>query len=292
MRFRLPRPYTILITRTGETPIAITLRPLPIILLGLLLAVLPIVWVVRLIGYNEQLTERNENLTETANEVLLELETLDSEVEDLRERAGLPDNSSSDARPEPEKSKGGVRQRAAAEDLFSLAKSQMPKIDTKLKAHVRPALENTLAEEEARAASLPNAEPLLGPLEVSSEFGLRRNPFGGFSYEMHSGIDFRGAIGTPIYATADGVVVIAQHSGGYGKHVVIDHGYDYETLYAHLSDIDVQPGDRVRRGDLIGALGSTGRSTGPHLHYEIHLNGRAIDPRHYLKLDNVIISED
>jgi len=292
MRFRLPRPYTILITRTGETPVAITLRPLPIIILGLLLAAIPVVWVTKLIGYNEQLVERNEDLTETANEVLLELETLDSEVEDLRERAGLPENTTSDARPRSADSQGGVAKTVEAEDLFQLAKSQMPQIDSKLEAQVRPALELTLAEEEARAAALPNSKPLKGNLDVSSEFGLRRNPFGGLSYEMHSGIDFRGPIGTPIYATADGIIVKAQYSGGYGKQVVIDHGYGYETLYAHLSDIEVQAGDRVRRGDLIGELGNTGRSSGPHLHYEVHRNGQAVNPRYYLDLNDVVASNE
>lgn len=291
MRFRLPRPYTILITRTGETPVAITLRPLPIALIGLLLASLPVIWVSRLIGHNEQLVERNEDLTETANEVLIELETLDSEVEDLRERAGLPENSSS-SRPAIEDSQGGISRRIDAEELFNLAKSRMPQIDSKLKAQVRPALESTLAEEEARAAALPSVEPLKGRLEVSSEFGLRRNPFGGRNYEMHSGIDFRGPIGTSIYATADGVVVTAQYSGGYGNHVVIDHGYGYETLYAHMSEIEVKAGDRIRRGDLVGALGSTGRSSGPHLHYEVHRNGQAVNPRYYLSLDDVVASDD
>lgn len=284
MRLRLPRPYTILITRTGETPVAITIRPLPIVLLGLALAALPVFWVVKLVGYSERLAERNENLTETANEVLLELETLDSEVEDLRERAGLPENSSS-SRPDVGRSQGGIANAANAEDLFELAQSRMPQIDTKLEAQVRPALEMTLAEEEARAAALPNTKPLKGEVEVSSEFGLRRNPFGRLNYEMHSGIDFRGPIGRPIYATADGIVVVAQSSGGYGKHVVIDHGYGYETLYGHMSALQVKAGDRVQRGDQVGELGNTGRSSGPHLHYEVHRNGQPVNPRYYLRLD-------
>ncbi|MEM9119341.1 MAG: M23 family metallopeptidase [Cyanobacteria bacterium P01_F01_bin.56] len=288
MRFRLPRPYTILITRTGETPIAITLRPLPIMLMGLVLALFPIVWVAQLVGQNGQLAKENETLAETANEVLLDLETLDSEVEDLRERAGLPESNSSSARPQATSPQGGVAGTADAESLFELAKSRMPQIDIKLEAQVRPALESTLAEEAAQAAASPNAEPIKGRLEVTSEFGLRRNPFGGSSYEMHSGIDFRGPTGTPIYATADGIVVKAERLGGYGKHVVIDHGYSHETLYAHLSAIDVQAGDRVKRGDLIGALGSTGRSSGPHLHYEVHRNGRPVNPRYYLDLDDSV----
>ncbi|NEQ43073.1 MAG: M23 family metallopeptidase [Leptolyngbya sp. SIOISBB] len=291
MRFRLPRPYTILITRTGETPIAIDLRPLPLILMGLFLAAVPVVWVAQLVGHNGKLAAENENLTETANEVLLELETLDSEVEDLRERAGLPENNSS-ALPPADSPQGGVAGTADAESLFELAKSRMPQIDTKLEAQVRPALESTLAEEAAQAAALPNAKPISGKLEVTSEFGLRRNPFGGSRFEMHNGIDFRGPTGTPIYATADGIVVKAERSGGYGKHVIIDHGYTYETLYAHLSEISLQAGDRVKRGDLVGALGSTGRSSGPHLHYEVHRNGQPVNPRYYLDLEDTLAPQN
>ena len=284
MRFRLPSPYTILITRTGETPVAITLRPLPIFMLGLVLAAFPVIWVVKLVGHNEQLAERNENLTATANEVLVDLETLDSEVKDLRQRAGLAADGTPPSTTEVEPSQGGVSRSVDAEALFSLAQSRLPQIDSELEGQVRPALESTLAEEQARAASLPNAKPLKQDLEVSSEFGLRRNPFGGRRYEMHSGIDFRGAIGTPIYATAQGLVMKAERSGGYGNHIVIDHGYGYKTLYAHLSQLDVKVGDRVDRGDLIGALGNTGRSSGPHLHYEVHHNGQPVNPRYYLQL--------
>ena len=286
MRFRLPRPYTILITRTGETPLAVTLRPLPFIILGLVLASMPITWVTKLVSQNVQLTERNENLTETANEVLLELETLDEEIEDLRERAGLPEGDVPAYPSTVEQSQGGVEQTAPAEDLFQLAKAQMPQLNSHLEANVRPALEETLAEEMARSAAFPSAKPLRGWLDVSSEFGLRPNPFGGRNYEMHSGIDFRGPIGTPIYATADGVVVTAQYSGGYGQKVVIDHGYGHSTLYAHMSAIAVDVGDQVKRGDNIGALGNTGRSSGPHLHYEIHRDNKAVNPRHYLRLND------
>ncbi|MBE7382059.1 MAG: M23 family metallopeptidase [Leptolyngbya sp. SIO1E4] len=286
MRFRLPRPYTILITRTGETPLAVTLRPLPFIILGLVLASMPITWVTKLVSQNVQLTERNENLTETANEVLLELETLDEEIEDLRERAGLPEGDVPAYPSTVEQSQGGVEQTAPAEDLFQLAKAQMPQLNSHLEANVRPALEETLAEEMARSAAFPSAKPLKGWLDVSSEFGLRPNPFGGRNYEMHSGIDFRGPIGTPIYATADGVVVTAQYSGGYGQKVVIDHGYGHSTLYAHMSAIAVDVGDQVKRGDNIGALGNTGRSSGPHLHYEIHRDNKAVNPRHYLRLND------
>ena len=241
-------------------------------------------WVTSLVYANAQLNERNELLTETANEVLLELDSLDEEVQDLQERAGLPDRTLTT--PKPQDSQGGVPQPVEAESLFERAKDRLPRLSFLVDGEVRPALEETLAEEATREAAFPNAVPLRGKVDVSSEFGLRPNPFGGRGYEHHNGIDFRGKVGTPIYATANGVVTKAQHSGGYGKHVVIDHGYGYETIYAHLSTIDVEVGTRVTRGRKVGELGNTGRSTGPHLHYSIYRQGKAVNPRYYLQLDS------
>lgn len=288
MRFRLPQPYTILVTRTGETPISITLRPIPLALAGITLVSFPIVWGIvwatQLVSQNAQLTERNQTLTETAGEVLLEIETLDDELEALRQRAGLPENAVPGSPRNLERSQGGARYAVPAEDLLNLAKSRVPDLNQDLEANVRPALEATLAEEIARAAAIPNAKPLAGKLDVSSEFGLRRNPFGRRGYEMHSGIDFRGPVGTPIYATADGTVTAAAYNGGYGRQVVINHGYGFVTSYAHMSTIQVEAGIKVKRGEVVGTLGSTGRSSGPHLHYEIHYEGKPVNPRYHLKL--------
>ena len=99
---------------------------------------------------------------------------------------------------------------------------------------------------------------------------------------MHTGIDFRGDTGDPIRATASGTVTIAGWSGGYGKMVEIDHGNGLVTRYGHLSETDVDVGDTVRAGAVVGRLGSTGRSTGPHLHYEVRVKGEAVDPQKYL----------
>lgn len=284
MRLRLPRHYTVLITRTGKTPVELNFRPLPCLLAALAIASLPMGWIASLLYQNAQLNQRNESLANTANEVLSELETLDTEVETLRERAGLPSHSSAPRGSATSRSQGGVAQKVEAERLFAIAQARMPQLANQLQGQVRPALEDTLAQEAAREAAFPSASPLQANLAVSSEFGLRPNPFGGKGYELHDGIDFRGPIGTPIYATANGVVVTARYSGGYGKHVRIDHGYGYETLYAHLNAVNVSVGDTVRRGDLIGELGNTGRSSGPHLHYGIYRKGQAVNPRYYLQL--------
>ncbi|MFB4169092.1 M23 family metallopeptidase [Virgibacillus sp. JSM 102003] len=118
---------------------------------------------------------------------------------------------------------------------------------------------------------------------ISSEFGLRSDPFNRSS-SLHAGIDIRGNIGTPVYAGADGTVIMAEYYGGYGKAIKVRHSDTYITLYGHLSEIKAEQGDTVKKGDNIGSIGNTGRSTGPHLHYEILKNGEPVDPYPYMKL--------
>ena len=108
---------------------------------------------------------------------------------------------------------------------------------------------------------------------------------------MHAGIDLSGPVGTPIYATADGLVSTAGwNSGGYGNLVKIDHGRGIETRYGHLASIIIQPGQRVTRGQLIGRMGSTGRSTGSHLHYEVRIDGRAVNPIPFMKSTDYLMA--
>ena len=120
---------------------------------------------------------------------------------------------------------------------------------------------------------------------LTSLFGNRANPFTGRGSEEHGGIDFKGNTGEPIRATATGKVAFAGVQGGYGNVVRINHGNGYETVFAHLSAIKVQVGDTVKSGDVLGLLGSTGRSTGPHLHYEVQRNGQRLDPEQFLSLN-------
>lgn len=116
---------------------------------------------------------------------------------------------------------------------------------------------------------------------ISDFFGIRRDPFTK-EIRVHHGIDFAGPKGSPIYATGNGKVVSAEFSFfGYGNVVVIDHGFGYKSRYAHLQKIEVKPGDEVIRGQVIGRLGNSGRSTGPHLHYEVQLRNKAVDPMNY-----------
>ena len=127
---------------------------------------------------------------------------------------------------------------------------------------------------------LPFGKPTSG--SVSSHYGYRKNPFSG-TREFHGGIDFRGKTGTEVVTTADGVVTKAKYVKGYGKCVVIKHKRGYKTLYAHLSKIEVKPKQKVVAGEKIGEIGSTGRSSGPHLHYEIIRNGRRLNPKNYMR---------
>ncbi len=135
----------------------------------------------------------------------------------------------------------------------------------------------------------PLRQPLPGPLDMTSSFGYRTDPFLGRP-ALHSGIDFRGEYGAPIHATAAGRVSVAGPSGGYGNMVEIDHGAGLATRYGHMSQIDVAEGQWVEAGAIIGHIGSTGRSTGPHLHYEVRVDGAAVDPSRYLKAGKILNS--
>ncbi|MBD5232000.1 MAG: M23 family metallopeptidase [Bacteroidales bacterium] len=119
---------------------------------------------------------------------------------------------------------------------------------------------------------------------VSSGYGMRKDPVYGTT-AFHAGLDFAAPSGTPVYATADGVVKAAERAGGYGNKIDIDHGFNYLTRYGHLSKIDVVPGQRVMRGDKIGEVGSTGKSTGPHLHYEVRFKDEPQNPVNYYFFD-------
>jgi murein DD-endopeptidase MepM/ murein hydrolase activator NlpD len=129
---------------------------------------------------------------------------------------------------------------------------------------------------------VPYRKPVIGEVEFTSGFGVRSDPFLGRP-AMHTGLDFRAATGDPVRATANGKVVSSGWAGGYGRMVEIDHGNGLSTRYGHMSEINVRVGDPIKIGQVIGAVGSTGRSTGPHLHYETRIDGDAVDPQKFLR---------
>lgn len=131
-------------------------------------------------------------------------------------------------------------------------------------------------------ALVPYRKPVIGEVEFTSGFGVRSDPFLGRP-AMHTGLDFRASMGDPVRVTANGKVVSAGWAGGYGRMVEVDHGNGLSTRYGHLSEIGVKVGETVKIGQVIGAVGSTGRSTGPHLHYETRIDGEAVDPQKFLR---------
>lgn len=141
-------------------------------------------------------------------------------------------------------------------------------------------------EKDKMLTHLPAIQPVANKdlNRLASGFGMRMHPILKIG-KMHNGTDFAANIGTPIYATGDGKVKSADRQGGYGNCVVINHGYGFETLYAHMNKYIVRSGQQVKRGDIIGYVGTTGMSTGPHLHYEIHKDGKPIDPVSYFYQD-------
>jgi murein DD-endopeptidase MepM/ murein hydrolase activator NlpD len=156
------------------------------------------------------------------------------------------------------------------EDTFGLLRSLLEGLETRLQS-VRTNVEKRNA--------LANATPSIWPAQgwLTSRMGERTDPVTGDA-DFHAGLDIAGDKGQPIYATAAGVVTQAGYSGAYGNHIVVDHGFGLETRYGHLSGFSVQKGAHVKRGEMIGRLGATGRTTGNHLHYEVMANGRLLNP--------------
>jgi murein DD-endopeptidase MepM/ murein hydrolase activator NlpD len=141
------------------------------------------------------------------------------------------------------------------------------------------AIEAKLGERVRWMSSTPSIAPVRGIL--TSGFGTRSDPMT-HGPGLHQGVDIAAAAGQPVYAAADGLVMLAAPTSGYGEAIYLAHGFGISTRYGHLSEIDVHPGQRVRRGDLIGRVGSTGRSTGSHLHYEVRLDGTPVNPVAYI----------
>jgi murein DD-endopeptidase MepM/ murein hydrolase activator NlpD len=179
---------------------------------------------------------------------------------------------------------GGVGGPAVGEepaDSLATLQHQIDKLhrEVDLQRVSQEELQGFLNDQRSLSGALPAGWPVKGWL--TSTFGVRRDPFDG-QRRMHEGLDIATRTGTPVVATAAGIVREVGTEPGYGKLVAIDHGYGYSTLYAHNSRILVKVGQRVKRGDKLAAAGNTGRSSGPHVHYEVRLNGVPVNPNKYL----------
>ncbi|MBL7718333.1 MAG: M23 family metallopeptidase [Flavipsychrobacter sp.] len=227
-----------------------------------------------------QLQSRINNLGETIHE----LEERDNTVyRGIFESAPLPDSirygktytikdASEYAYMKPDEMMGSIRE--AMDVLNNRIHVQRRSYDT---------LEHLVSSKEEMLHSIPAIQPISNKTlnHLASGFGYRIDPIYK-TVKMHTGLDFAAPTGTPIYATGNGRVSEANYdNSGYGYHVILDHGYGYETLYGHMVRIQARPGQRVNRGEVIGWVGSTGKSTGPHLHYEVMKNGHKIDPVHF-----------
>jgi murein DD-endopeptidase MepM/ murein hydrolase activator NlpD len=178
----------------------------------------------------------------------------------------------------------GVGGPAAKEDVkreFSEIQQRIDEVRRQidLRRESQQEIQGILNDQRSLLAAKPDGWPVKGWL--TSSFGMRRDPFDG-RRKMHEGLDIAARTGTPVTATADGIVSSVKTEPGYGKVVIVDHGYGYRTIYGHNSRYYVKVGQRVRRGERIAAVGNTGRSTGSHVHYEIRLNGVPVNPYKYL----------
>lgn len=213
---------------------------------------------------NQRLRAENLQQREELNALSNRVEAVEDTSRKLAEKSGVVSEPSN---------LPGIGGPALPMDADSLAtlEGKMSQLEQNLKAY-----ESVLRER----GYTPSVWPVVGKLE--SGFGGRRNPFGGSSFEFHSGQDIHAAYGDPVVAGASGKVTFVGSQNGYGQLIVIDHGGGLTTRYGHLSHIDVAEGQTVERAEFIGRVGSSGRSTGPHLHYEIRINDEPVDPLQYL----------
>jgi murein DD-endopeptidase MepM/ murein hydrolase activator NlpD len=245
-------------------------------LLGLVTAVFVCASIYGLYGLTQQAAHiriafENQRLKEENERQRVELTALNTRVEAVEDTSRKLAEKSGVVSEEPAFPGTGGPALPVDADTLAILESKMSQLERNIKAY-----ENVLRER----GYTPSVWPIVGKLE--SGFGGRRNPFGGSSFEFHSGQDIDASTGDPVVAGAKGTVTFAGWQNGYGQLVVIDHGGGLTTRYGHLSHIDVTQGETVERAQFIGKVGSTGRSTGPHLHYEIRINDEPVNPLPYL----------
>jgi murein DD-endopeptidase MepM/ murein hydrolase activator NlpD len=240
---------------------------------------------------NAQLKQDFEDLNDSVAQIqmkMAELEKRDNSVyRSIFEASPLPDSARATFL-EKQKEIASVERMSGNELVRSIS---LTLTNLKNRIAAQKASYNEIAGLINNKEKLLAATPAIQPVSnkdlnrIASGFGYRIDPIYK-TVKMHAGLDFTAAQGTPIYATANGVIKTAGNTGnGYGNHVVINHGYGYETLYGHMVRVKARVGQRVERGDLIGYVGSTGKSTGPHCHYEVHKNGQKLDPVYFFYND-------
>lgn len=221
------------------------------------------------------------------------LKTLEQQMAELEKRDNDVYRSIFEANPLPDSARAKLTEKAkefekvsamSDEQLNKDIAAQLSNISARIEyqRNSYSAIEKLIKSQDVKLASIPAIQPVSNKdlSRVASGYGMRIHPIYGIP-KMHNGLDFTAPQGTPIYATGDGKITAAGPGTGTGNHVIINHGYGYETEYMHMVRIKVRGGQSVKRGEVIGWVGSTGASTGPHCHYEVHINGRPVDPVYF-----------
>ena len=240
--------------------------------------------------YEKALKRENENLKLQYDFLDKRIELAENALTNVSDRDDNIYRTFFEANPIPKEQRqagfGGVNRykKFEGEPNSKLIKKSAQRIDKLLKgievqSRSLDEIEKLAKDKEKLLAAIPAIQPVQHKdlTRVASGYGMRIHPILKYR-KMHNGMDFTAPKGTPIYATGDGVVTKASRGSGFGKVIYIDHGFGYMTKYAHLSKFNTRKGKRVKRGDIIGYVGNTGLSSGPHLHYEVHKNGKPINP--------------
>jgi len=223
---------------------------------------------------NKELQNANEQFSKSVQSLRNQLTTVEDRTRKLAIIAGITtlDEASQGG-------SGGVRNDdLAANNPYRDDIDKMSFRSNRLQSDLS-VLEEKFVAQSRLLSSTPSIAPVRGIL--TDGFGGRSDPFTGESGQ-HNAIDISSAVGQPVRTPADGIVVKAEWANGYGNVIFVSHGYGYSTRYGHLSSFSVRPGQRIKRGDVIGHVGSTGRSTGPHLHYEVRVNNNPVNPLEYI----------
>lgn len=244
------------------------------------------------------LAQQNDALKDDIREIEKDVKSLQNQMKELENRDNNVYRSIFEASPIPDSAR--AKEIEAKQEIAIVEKIK----DHQLVAEIKKTLDVLKARISAQKKSFAEVEelvknkelllshtPAIQPVSnkdlsrIASGFGYRIDPVYKTT-KFHAGLDFAAPQGTPIYATADGTVTTSGNSGnGFGNHVIINHGYGYETLYGHMVRVKASNGAKVKRGEVIGWVGSTGKSTGPHCHYEVHKNGEKIDPIYFFYND-------
>jgi murein DD-endopeptidase MepM/ murein hydrolase activator NlpD len=246
----------------------------------------------------KKLLQENDRIQDKFDLVHQEIQQMSKQLREIEKRDNEVYRSIFEASPIPDSARAKMMEKQQEARLIATLTdrelntsiiNQIKNLSNRLFAQSKSfsSVENMVKNKEALLAATPAIQPVSNKdlSRLASGFGYRIDPVYKTT-KFHAGLDFAAPQGSPVYATADGLVQLSGNTGnGYGNHVIINHGFSYETLYGHMVRVKVKSGQKVRRGEVIGWVGSTGKSTGPHLHYEVHKNGVDMNPIYFFYND-------